>query len=95
MHLSDATYFEPFEYRVFGLEDAQYADYILTDYEAPVEDNGWLVGTAEFDVRDLYIKDKKLSITLNARHLSDPLYENYTIPIDWVNVSIKRKGILS
>ena len=68
-------------------------DYVLTDYQAPVEDNGWLIGTAEFDAKDLYVKDGKLSIILNAKHLSNPLYENFTISVDWINVSISRKGL--
>lgn len=71
------------------------ADYVLSDYQEPVEDNGWLIGTAEFDVKDLYVKDNKLSTILNAKHLSSSLYENYTIPVDYINVSIKRKGVFS
>jgi len=92
------SYFEPFEYRVIGLDDIESvkenADYILTDYMPPVEDNGWLIGTAEFDAKDLYIKDNKLSIILNAKHLGNSVYENYTIPVDYINVSIARKGLI-
>ncbi len=92
------SYFEPFEYGVIGIDDANFvkanADYILTDYTPPVEDNGWLIGTAEFDAKDLYIKDNKLSIILNAKHLGSDVYSNYTIPVDWVNVSIDRKGLI-
>ena len=93
------SYFEPFEYRVIGLDDIEFvkanADYVLSDYQEPVEDNGWLIGTAEFDVKDLYVKDNKLSMILNAKHLGNPVYENYTIPVDCINVSIKRKGLFS
>jgi hypothetical protein len=85
------------EYRIIGLEDIEFvkanADYVLTDYTAPVEDNGWFIGTAEFDVKDLYIKNSKLSMILNANHLGNPIYENYTIPVDWVNATIYRNGL--
>jgi len=83
------SYFEPFEYRTTGINNAKNADYLLVDYKKPVEDNGWLIGTAEFNIDDLYIKNKELSIILNARHLTNQ--PNYTIPVDYLDITIHSK----
>jgi hypothetical protein len=87
---SKESYFDPLEYHLLDIEDADYADYVLTDYEPPSEDDGWLIGTAEFNTNDLSIKDNKLSIVLNARHLGNEAYSNYTIPVDY----LETKGII-
>lgn len=93
-----ANYFEPFRQRIIPIKDTEYikanADFLITDYSSPMYDNGWLIGQADFNLKDLYIKDNKLSLLINNPHFGNELYENYTIPIDWINITIYKKGLI-
>ncbi len=91
---TEHSYFEPFEYETAGLDNLELvkenADYILTDYKEPVAEGGWLVAAAEFNASMVYKKDRKVNMILNARHLGQ---KNDTIAVDWINVTVYRKGI--
>lgn len=68
------------------------ADYIIIDYEdyvAPVEDDGWLVAQASWNVEDLFIKDNELSFCFSVPHLTQTEGQDKTIPIDWIEISLK------
>lgn len=84
------SYFDPISYKVVGLENYKIADYLYTDYKEPEKDGEWLIGRAMFDMKDVYVKDGKLSIMLNARHLRDAKYKEYTIPVDWIKAVLYR-----
>ncbi|MCX8093342.1 MAG: hypothetical protein N3E50_04165, partial [Candidatus Goldbacteria bacterium] len=84
------SYFEPFDYYVTSLENYKDADYIYTDYKEPIIDGDWMIGEVTFDIKEVYVKDGKLSIMLNARHLRDEKYKSYTIPVDWIKVTLHR-----
>ncbi|HPD18050.1 MAG TPA: hypothetical protein PLF61_00115 [Candidatus Goldiibacteriota bacterium] len=47
-----------------------------------------MIGQTEFDLKELYVNDNKLSIMLNARHLGDKKYSEYTIPVDWIKAEV-------
>jgi hypothetical protein len=92
------SWFDPFEAKsVAYKEDANYliqnADYVLVDYTPPKKENGWLTVSASFKLKDLYIQDNKLNILVNTPHLSKNESLNYTIPIDWVNLTVHKDGI--
>jgi len=82
------SYFEPYEYTVVNIKNYKNADYLLIEYEEPEKDGDWLIGQTEFDLKELYVKDNKLSIMLNARHLGDKKYSEYTIPVDWIKAEV-------
>ena len=66
------------------------ADYIVInfgDYTMPVEDNGWLIAQANWEVEDLFISDNKLYFCLKAPHLNEEPYR--TIPVDWIEINLE------
>lgn len=99
LSFSKDSYFEPYKYRIISMDSFDYiknnANYILTDYQEPLKENGWITSSVVFDTTYLFIKDKKLNMVLNAKHLGDPNYADYFIPVDWIDVSVETKGILS
>ena len=84
------SYFDPISYKIVSLENYKIADYLYTDYKEPEKDGEWLIGKTIFDIKDVYVKNGKLSIMLNAKHLSDARYKEYTIPVDWIKVILHR-----
>jgi hypothetical protein len=52
----------------------------------------WMIGKANFSLKDLYIKDNKLNMLINIPHLGKNESMNYTIPIDWINITVKKNG---
>lgn len=96
---SKENYFEPFANRIIPFKtDYNWlndeVDYIVLNYNPPTSKKGeWLVGHASFDIKDLYVKDNKLSLVLNTPHLAKEQYKNYTIPIDWINITIYKPGL--
>jgi len=93
---SKESFFEPFKFVIVGIpsdvEDLKYVDYIVSDYILPEQKDGWIVGEASFDVKDLYIKDGKLSMLINTPHFAREDFQNSTIAVDWVNISVKKNG---
>jgi len=64
-------------------------DYILLDY-IPVEkeENGWVVAQGTWDTEDLEINNNTLSFLFTTPHLYEKKYENNTVPIDRVDITI-------
>ena len=92
---SKENYFEPFRQRVITIpRDLEWiknnVDYLVTDYNIPEKDNNWLIADTTFNIKDesLYVKDGKLSMVYNVPHLSNDQFINYTIPIDWINITV-------
>ncbi|MBM3234020.1 hypothetical protein FJZ19_02910 [Candidatus Pacearchaeota archaeon] len=52
----------------------------------------WLTTSTSFDLKDLYIKDGKLNVYISIPHLSRNATQNYTIPIDWINITVHKDG---
>lgn len=97
---SEENYFEPFAQKVVKLQnDIEWiknnVDYLVTGYVEPTEDNGWLISQTEFDLRDsnLFVKDNKLSFVFNIPHLSQEAYQDHTIPIDWIKITVYKPGV--
>ena len=93
------SYFRPFKYEIIPLKYnldwvKNNADYvIIPDLNVTDLGGGWKIGRASWDAKDLYIKDKTLSFSINIPHLSQEQYKNYTIPIDWVKVTVTKPSI--
>ena len=91
------SFFLPKRCGVVGLEyDLSWArenvDYMIIDYKdyvAPVEDDGWLVAQASWKIEDLFIEDNKLSFCFSVPHLSQTEGQEKTIPIDWIEITVK------
>jgi hypothetical protein len=92
--LNKENYFNPFTQIITSLENYEQADYIVTDYKQPIRDGEWIITETTFNIEDLYIKDNKLSLLFNTPHLSKEEYKNYTIPIDYINITIYKPGLL-
>jgi hypothetical protein len=66
---SKDSFFQPTPYRILTIkkpEDVELVDYILTDYEPPRKEGEWSVATREFDLKDAYLQDGKLSWVIKA-----------------------------
>jgi len=67
-------------------------DYVVMDYGdymVPANDQGWLIGRAEWDAQDLDIVDNKLTFCINVPHLAQAAWQNSTVSIDWINIKLK------
>ncbi len=87
------NYFEPFTQTITSLDNYKQADYILTTYKQPIKDNGWIITETTFNLDNLYIKNNKLSLVFNIPHLGKEEYKNYTIPVDYINITISKPSI--
>ncbi len=92
------SYFEPFKYKIVPIKNNKEwlinnVDYIYTDYATPKIEGNWIIGEATFNVNETYIKNNKLNFLINAPHLSQIAYQNYTIPIDYVNTTFIKDPI--
>ncbi|MDO8517444.1 MAG: hypothetical protein Q7S33_04960 [Nanoarchaeota archaeon] len=94
LSFSKDSYFEPFDYSITSIpSDLSKVDYVITDYY-PIEKQGdWIIGKASYNVKDLYIKDGKLSMLINTPHLGKEETQNNTIPVDWVNITVYKNGL--
>ena len=97
---SKESYFEPFKQRIIKPEYSiewlkNNADYFVSDYQSPLQDGDWLISETEFNIKtdSLFVKDNKLSLLFNLPHLSQESYQNYTIPIDWINITVHKPGL--
>nr|MBA4405540.1 hypothetical protein [Nanoarchaeum sp.] len=66
------------------------------NYTKAVEDNGWYITTTAFNIKqdNLTIVNNKLSLLFNVPHLSKNETLNYTIPVDYIKITIYKPGIL-
>ena len=98
---SEESYFEPFKQRVVNIQNdmnwiRSNVDYLVTDYEEPIEDSGWLIAETEFNLEEdeLFVKDNKLNFVFRIPHLSNEEYSNNSIPIDWIEVKVYKPGVI-
>ena len=89
------NYFEPFTQTITSLENYEQADYIVTNYKSPIKEGDWIITETTFNLEDLYIKNNQLSLLFNTPHLGKEEYKNYTIPIDYINITINKPGIFN
>lgn len=69
-------------------------DYIIIkDYIPAKEDDGWLIAQTSWDARDLYIKDNTIKFVFNIPHLTKEENSNYTIPVDWIDITVTKSPI--
>ena len=93
------NYFEPFANRIIPFKNNydwlnSDVDYIIAEYNPPIsKNNSWIIGEISLSLNQLYIKDNKLSMVLNTPHLAKEQYKNYTIPIDWINITVYKPGL--
>lgn len=66
------------------------------NYTKAIEDNGWYITTTTFNIKEdnLTVLNNKLSLLFNVPHLSKNETLNYTIPIDYIKITIYKPGIL-
>ena len=67
-----------------------------TTYTQEEEINDWQTITTTFNIKEENIKiiGNKLSLVFNTPHLAQEEYKNYTIPIDYINITIYKPGLL-
>ena len=67
-----------------------------TIYTQEEENKDWQTKTTTFNIKEenLKIRNGKLSLVLNPQHLYKEEYKNYTIPIDWINITVYKPGLI-
>ena len=55
----------------------------------------WIIGGQNFSIQNdsLVVKDGKLSIILSSPHFSNTNLTNFTIPVDWINITVHKNGV--
>ncbi|MCD4759904.1 hypothetical protein K8R33_03375 [archaeon] len=92
--LNEENYFNPFTNTIIPLENYEQADYIITNYIEPIKEGEYIITETTFNIEDLYIKDNKLSLLFNIPHLGKEEYKNYTIPIDYINITVYKPALI-
>jgi len=80
-----------------GARDQEDWHYVWhTVYTQEQESNNWIVLNTVFNIEEenLKVRNGKLSLVLNPQHLYKEEYKNYTIPIDYINITIYKPGLL-
>ena len=100
LSFSKESYFEPFKQRIIKPEYSlewlrNNADYFISDYNSPTEDNNWQISQTEFNIKEdnLFTSNNQISMLFNIPHLSQEGNLNYTIPIDWINITVHKPGL--
>jgi hypothetical protein len=67
-----------------------------TIYTQKEENNDWEIITTTFNIEEenLVIEKNQLSLIFWIEHLYGEEYKNYTIPIDYINITIYKPGLL-
>lgn len=93
---SRESFFEPVFPRIIEFDEEEsldYVDYIITSYQLPSEDDGWLINQQTFDLSRAYIeKDGVLRFKLSSPGLNRK--ENQIL-IDYVEVTLKKPSIFA
>ena len=65
-------------------------------YTQTENNNDWKIISTTFNIEEenLKIRNGKLSFVFNTPHLAQEEYKNYTIPIDYINITIYKPGLL-
>jgi hypothetical protein len=85
-------FFVPIPYKILPInstEDIAQADYILTDYETPTQEGGWLVAEREYNLSDAVIQKRQLSWLINAPGLKE---NNRTVEYKSIEMKLTKKG---
>ncbi|MEK6906227.1 MAG: hypothetical protein AABW81_01250 [Nanoarchaeota archaeon] len=101
MSFSKENYFEPFKQTVISLTNnltylKNNVDYLVVNYNSPsIRDGDWIITEANFNIEEdnLFIKDNQLSMVFNIPHLNQDDMNNYTVPIDWINITVYKPGL--
>ncbi len=98
---TEDSWFNPFEGKNVQYKSnlnylEQNADYVLVEYTSPKEENGWRIASLSLNIEEnnLYINDNKLNMLLDIGHLNQNKNntKNDYIPIDWINITVHKKG---
>jgi len=82
---------------ILGARDQQEWDYVkhyIQDDKNYLED-GWFIIETTFDIKEenIYTNNKKISLILWMQHLANDETKDYTIPIDYINITIYKPSI--
>jgi hypothetical protein len=53
----------------------------------------WLITKTTFNLSDTYLTNNHLSLVFNTPHLSKQNFSNYTIPVDWIDIVVHKRGL--
>jgi hypothetical protein len=72
-------------------------NWIFNESSVDFDNKGeWLITSTSFNMKDLYIKDGKLSLLFNVPHLAENANKTNMeyIPLDWIKITIHKDGII-
>lgn len=53
----------------------------------------WVTVNATFNMSNLYLKNNKLNVLITLPHFYNENFKNYTIPIDYINITVHKDGL--
>lgn len=102
--LSAKQFFNPEVYDLRDFSETPDIDYLISDYQTPELDNGWLKSTVKFDLMAADIQNRKLRFVISDPELNtdqQPILlkniqvELVTDPLSWSDLWLKIKSYLS
>lgn len=90
---SNDSYFDPQAVKTLALQNSiewlkkNKVDYIIIPVPATAKDGNWTIASTEFNLSDAYIENNAFNFVISASHLSK---YNYSIPVDWIKISMEK-----
>jgi hypothetical protein len=76
-------------------ENWSYIKHYVQDNKEYLDENWFTVKTTFYIKKEnLHTNNKKISLILWMQHLAKEEYKNYTIPIDWINITVYKPGLI-
>jgi len=79
------SYFDPFEYRIVGIEyrNVKEADYIVSSVQFE-KNGGWIIAKTTWNLGNLYVENNKISFVINASFLND----DKILPVNYIRIKV-------
>jgi hypothetical protein len=79
-----------------GARDQEDWHYTWHELYIPTQEEGWITRETTFNIQEenLTLNKNKLSLVLNSQHLGKEEYKNYTIPIDYINITVYKPALI-
>lgn len=90
---SEESWFDASKYNP-NLINVESADYLLYEYDSPKQLGEWKIAEVNFNISDTYVQNQQLSMLISVPHLTKEDFKTSTIPIDWIDILVHKKGLI-
>jgi len=88
---TEDSYFDPFEYRVVGMDykSVEAADYLVSNMKVE-RDGEWVIGETRWNLKDLIMEDGKIGFVISAPWLNN----GGILSVDWLKIEVIESSLV-